>query len=121
MSLNSSPEFHASVAIKMVTADNTEKVLVEISQESKDSSPHQASSLESQDAVGKISEGPTQMRVSKLRGIAVIVTLSGISFLNTMGSGILIAALPRIASDVGLDESLILVSTFHAPLPSPLN
>ena len=49
------------------------------------------------------------------RGIAVIVTLSGINFLNTMGSGILIAALPRIASDVGLEESLILVSASNQP------
>lgn len=40
----------------------------------------------------------------------MIVTLSGISFLNTMGSGILIAALPRIAKDVGLEKNLILVS-----------
>lgn len=31
----------------------------------------------------------------------MIVTLSGISFINTMGSGILIAALPRIAAAVG--------------------
>ncbi|RSM06241.1 hypothetical protein CEP52_005804 [Fusarium oligoseptatum] len=46
--------------------------------------------------------------ISKIRGVAVIVTLAGISFLNTMGSGILIAALPRIADDVGLGESLIL-------------
>ncbi|RSL89804.1 hypothetical protein CDV31_015806 [Fusarium ambrosium] len=46
--------------------------------------------------------------ISKIRGVTVIVTLAGISFLNTMGSGILIAALPRIADDVGLGESLIL-------------
>lgn len=48
------------------------------------------------------------MKVSRARGIGVIITLSGISFLNTMGSGILIAALPRISNDVGLDGSLIL-------------
>ncbi|RSL50759.1 hypothetical protein CEP53_008698 [Fusarium sp. AF-6] len=46
--------------------------------------------------------------ISKIRGVTVIVTLAGISFLNTMGSGILIAALARIADDVGLGESLIL-------------
>lgn len=45
---------------------------------------------------------------SKTQGVAVIVTLAGISFLNTMGSGILVAALPRIAHDVGLSDSLIL-------------
>ena len=38
----------------------------------------------------------------------VIVILAGISFLNTMGSGILIAALPRIAKGVHLSEDLIL-------------
>lgn len=47
-------------------------------------------------------------KISKLRGITVIITLSGVSFLNTMGSGILIAALPRIAHDVGISEALIL-------------
>lgn len=46
--------------------------------------------------------------ISKTRGVIVIVTLAGISFLNTMGSGILIAALPKIADDVGLSENLIL-------------
>ncbi|KAF5572103.1 aminotriazole resistance, partial [Fusarium pseudocircinatum] len=46
--------------------------------------------------------------ISKTRGVIVIVTLAGISFLNTMGSGILIAALPKIAADVGLSENLIL-------------
>ncbi|KAF3483302.1 uncharacterized protein GIQ15_02626 [Arthroderma uncinatum] len=48
------------------------------------------------------------LRVSKAKGATVIITLAGISFLNTMGSGILIAALPRIAIDIGLSESLIL-------------
>jgi MFS family permease len=48
------------------------------------------------------------LKVSKTRGVTVIVTLAGVSFLNTMGSGILIAALPRIAQDVGISEGLIL-------------
>ncbi|GAB7365350.1 hypothetical protein MBLNU230_g6430t1 [Neophaeotheca triangularis] len=47
-------------------------------------------------------------KVSKTRGVVVIITLAGISFLNTMGSGILIAALPRIAEDIGLSQALIL-------------
>ncbi|CAM1504558.1 Fc.00g021490.m01.CDS01 [Cosmosporella sp. VM-42] len=46
--------------------------------------------------------------ISKVRAVTVIVTLAGINFLNTMGSGILIAALPRIAEEVGLSEGLIL-------------
>ena len=38
----------------------------------------------------------------------VIAALAGISFLNTMGSGILISALPRIADDIGLSEGFLL-------------
>ncbi|KXH46338.1 major facilitator superfamily transporter [Colletotrichum simmondsii] len=53
-------------------------------------------------------QGSPSRNVSVAKSITVIVTLAGINFLNTMGSGILIAALPRIAQDVGLDESLIL-------------
>ncbi|KAJ3939617.1 uncharacterized protein N0V96_010400 [Colletotrichum fioriniae] len=53
-------------------------------------------------------QGLPSRNVSVAKSITVIVTLAGINFLNTMGSGILIAALPRIAQDVGLDESLVL-------------
>lgn len=49
-----------------------------------------------------------KMKVSNARGIAMIVTLAGMNFLNTMGSGILIAALPKIASDINIPEGLIL-------------
>nr|XP_036588837.1 uncharacterized protein CTRU02_00884 [Colletotrichum truncatum]KAF6800479.1 integral membrane protein [Colletotrichum truncatum] len=52
--------------------------------------------------------GTTSRNVSRTKGVAVIVALAGVNFLNTMGSGILIAALPRIASDVGLSENLAL-------------
>ncbi|EEH33067.2 integral membrane protein [Paracoccidioides lutzii Pb01] len=51
---------------------------------------------------------PTDLNVSKPEAVAVIITLAGVSFLNTMGSGILIAALPRIAKDVGIPQALIL-------------
>ena len=44
----------------------------------------------------------------KTKSIAIIVTLSGISFLNTMGSGVLISALPRIADDVNLAPGFLL-------------
>lgn len=68
--------------------------------------------IEEADAVaptGRTSNAETtNIKISKVRAITVIVTLAGISFLNTMGSGILIAALPRIAKDVGLSEGLIL-------------
>ena len=50
----------------------------------------------------------TPSSVSKVQGVMVIVTLAGISFLSALGSGILIAALPRIANDVGLSKGLIL-------------
>ncbi|KAI8295888.1 Drug resistance protein [Colletotrichum sp. SAR 10_98] len=56
-------------------------------------------------------ENPTgnpSRNVSKAKGVTVIVTLAGVNFLNTMGSGILIAALPRIAADVGLADGLSL-------------
>ncbi len=45
---------------------------------------------------------------SRMKKITVIVTLAGMSFLNTMGSGVLISALPRIADDVGLAEGYLL-------------
>lgn len=51
---------------------------------------------------------PAAMGVSKARGVAIISTLAGINFLNTMGSGILIAALPRIAADLDIPDGLIL-------------
>lgn len=45
---------------------------------------------------------------SIMKKITIIVTLAGISFLNTMGSGVLISALPRIADDIGLAEGFLL-------------
>ena len=74
-----------------------------------------APSLSSDESPGESFEISTHSKVSQARGVTMIVTLSGISFLNTMGSGILIAALPRIAEDVGLDKSLILVSLSFSP------
>ncbi|KAL9612056.1 MAG: hypothetical protein Q9167_003316 [Letrouitia subvulpina] len=46
--------------------------------------------------------------ISRAKSLTVIATLAGISFLNTMGSGILISALPRIADDIGLTEGFLL-------------
>ena len=45
---------------------------------------------------------------SRMKKITVIVTLAGLSLLNTMGSGVLISALPRIADDIGLAEGFLL-------------
>ncbi|RYP35318.1 hypothetical protein DL767_003857 [Monosporascus sp. MG133] len=47
-------------------------------------------------------------RMSRLQASLVVATLTGVSFLNTMGSGILTVALPTIVRDVGLDETLLL-------------
>ncbi|KAI0100557.1 major facilitator superfamily domain-containing protein [Nemania sp. FL0031] len=58
--------------------------------------------------IGEMVSPAPQRNVSKAAGITVIVTLAGVSFLNTMGSGILIAALPTMARDVGLPPGLML-------------
>lgn len=45
--------------------------------------------------------------VSKTRAALIITVLSGVSFLNTMGSGILTVALPQMAQDLELAQSLL--------------
>ena len=45
---------------------------------------------------------------SRAKSVTIITTLAGISFLNTMGSGVLVSALPRIADDIGLEEGFLL-------------
>ncbi|OAT01071.1 uncharacterized protein BDCG_16888 [Blastomyces dermatitidis ER-3] len=62
----------------------------------------------------------TTLTISKAKAVMVIITLAGVSFLNTMGSGILIAALPRIAKDVGIPEALILSSGLLLSMRLPL-
>ncbi|VUC30099.1 unnamed protein product [Clonostachys rosea] len=59
-------------------------------------------------SVPNLSGGSSGLSISKFRAITVITTLTGINFLNTMGSGILIAALPRIAKDLDIPQPLIL-------------
>ena len=46
--------------------------------------------------------------LSKAKALTVIIVLSGTSFLNTMGSGVLIGALPQIAIDLQLSEGFLL-------------
>lgn len=48
------------------------------------------------------------IRISRSRATVIITILTGVSFLNTMGSGLLTVGLPRIASDLGLPENLLL-------------
>lgn len=94
----------------MGNAKFAESTVRELEVDLKTPSLQHASSIESQEATGDVVGVSSPLKISKARGVTMIVTLSGISFLNTMGSGILIAALPRIANDVGLEKSLILVS-----------
>lgn len=93
--------------------DSATPKVQELSHDSETRSLQHVSSVDSEGAREDVLDASTQPKMSKARGVAMIATLSGISFLNTMGSGILIAALPRIADDVGLDKSLILVSLGH--------
>ena len=46
--------------------------------------------------------------ISRSRAFVIILLLSGVSFLNTMGSGILTVALPTIARDIDLSNNLLL-------------
>lgn len=55
-----------------------------------------------------LSEKDPRNKLPRLKLVTIIVTLAGISFLNTMGSGVLVSALPRIADDIGLDEGFLL-------------
>ena len=48
--------------------------------------------------------------LSKTRSAAVIITVSCISFLNALGSGLLTVALPQIAKDLDLPQELLLWS-----------
>ena len=50
----------------------------------------------------------TASSLPKLKSVLIITNLAGISFLNTMGSGVLISALPRIADDIGLAPGYLL-------------
>lgn len=43
-----------------------------------------------------------------MKSVTIIATLAGMGFLNTLGSGVLISALPRIAEDIGLEEGFLL-------------
>jgi hypothetical protein len=45
---------------------------------------------------------------SKGRSATVIITVAGVNFLNTLGSGILTVALPQIAEDLHLSREILL-------------
>ena len=46
--------------------------------------------------------------LSRSRAMLIIATVAGVSFLNTLGSGILTVGLPRIASDLNIASNLLL-------------
>ncbi|KAG4432662.1 hypothetical protein IFR05_011865, partial [Cadophora sp. M221] len=47
-------------------------------------------------------------QLSRRRAAAVVTTVAGVNFLNTMGSGILTVALPTMAKDLNLGVGLLL-------------
>jgi hypothetical protein len=51
---------------------------------------------------------PGDNGLSKRRSAVVIGSVAGVNFLNTLGSGILIVALPRVAGDLELSRELLL-------------
>lgn len=53
-------------------------------------------------------EAPALPDISRSRAFVIISLLTGVSFLNTMGSGILTVALPTIARDINLSPNLLL-------------
>lgn len=71
----------------------------------------QASSLQSNDEAhseSDVASGPLPTEISRSKASLIIALLTGVSFLNTMGSGILTVALPTIAYDISLSENLLL-------------
>lgn len=61
------------------------------------------------DAEKPISDGePALPDISRSRAFVIFSLLTGLSFLNTMGSGILTVALPTIARDINLSPNLLL-------------
>lgn len=51
---------------------------------------------------------PLPPAISRSKASIIIILLTGVSFLNTMGSGILTVALPTIVHDISLSENLLL-------------
>jgi MFS family permease len=46
--------------------------------------------------------------LTRTQACLIVVTVAGVSFLNTLGSGLLTVSLPRIATDLGLAPNLLL-------------
>ena len=59
-------------------------------------------------SVGSPQEAATDPPITRARSALLVGTVTGISFLNTLGSGLLTVGLPRIATDLHLQENLLL-------------
>ncbi|KAL4887269.1 major facilitator superfamily domain-containing protein [Aspergillus karnatakaensis] len=68
--------------------------------------PH--SHAQSQPATADPNHGSPERTLNRTQGVAAVVALTGVSFLNTMGSGILTVALPAMATDLGLNHDILL-------------
>ncbi len=49
-----------------------------------------------------------EQNISRARASLIVSTVAGVSFLNTLGSGLLIVGLPRIAAELHLANNLLL-------------
>jgi hypothetical protein len=61
-----------------------------------------------QEAVESALPGRQVSTLSKTRSSGIIITVACVSFLNTLGSGLLTVALPQIAKDLALPSELLL-------------
>ena len=59
-------------------------------------------------AESNVASRPLPAEISRSKASLIIILLTGVSFLNTLGSGILTVALPTIAQDLSLSENLLL-------------
>jgi anti-anti-sigma regulatory factor len=66
----------------------------------------EASSFQTTDDVVPLSQKP----LTKARSAAIIITIAGVSFLNTLGTGLLTVALVQIKKDLNLPSELLLWS-----------
>ena len=66
----------------------------------------------SSQALNEVTDDPLAV-ISKRRAAAIIITVAGVNFLDSVGSGLLTVALPTIAEDLGLSKELLL---WYVPL-----
>lgn len=99
-----------TATIELTSLDNNYEL------SSKDPSFPAVGIADAEEAVATASIGLTESRdddISTRRAVAIIITVAGVNFLNTMGSGILTVAFPRIALDLGISRELLLWYEFE--------